>query len=90
MQFLMNAAKTEQTEEGKDLNLNRANRLLRIFTNQMEALKRHRSRGEQRVTVEHVNVRRGGQAVVGPVNLNQCRPQTTPEKGVGHGQDCDQ
>jgi hypothetical protein len=30
----------------------------------MEALKRHRSKGEQRVYVERVNVESGGQAIV--------------------------
>lgn len=34
----------------------------------MEALKRYRSGGEQKVTVQHVNVAEGGQAIVGNVN----------------------
>ena len=33
----------------------------------MEALKRYRSKGEQRVYVERVTVNEGGQAIVGPV-----------------------
>ncbi|OQM76454.1 hypothetical protein [Manganibacter manganicus] len=44
------------------------NRLARTFTAQIEALKRHRSKGEQRVYVERVDVREGGQAVVGNVS----------------------
>lgn len=43
------------------------NKLARTFAAQMEALKRYRSKGEQRVYVERVNVERGGQAVVGNV-----------------------
>lgn len=45
------------------------NKLARTFTTQMEALKRHRSKAEQRVIVEHqhVHVYPGGQAVVGHV-----------------------
>lgn len=53
------------------------NRLTRTFAAQVEALKRHRSKGEQRVIVERVYVQEGGQAVVGMV-------EQQPE-GVGRG-----
>src|ERR1700683_2763227 len=43
------------------------NKLARTFTTQMEALKRYRSGGEQKVTVRHVSVNEGGQAIVGNV-----------------------
>src|SRR5262249_30642608 len=43
------------------------NRLSRTFAAQVEALKRYRSKGEQRVYVERVNVEKGGQAIVGAV-----------------------
>ena len=43
------------------------NKLARTFTAQVEALKRYRTGGEQRVTVEHVTVNEGGQAIVGNV-----------------------
>ena len=43
------------------------NRLARTFTTQIEALKRYRTGGEQKVTVEHVHVHQGGQAIVGNV-----------------------
>jgi hypothetical protein len=33
----------------------------------LEALNRHRGKGQQKVTVEHVHVHAGGQAVVGTV-----------------------
>ena len=45
----------------------RFNKLARTFTAQVEALKRYRSKGEQKVTVEHVHVHDGGQAIVGNV-----------------------
>ena len=41
----------------------------------MSALKEYRSKGEQKMTVQHVRVAEGGQAIVGNVNA-------TPE-GVG-------
>ena len=34
---------------------------------QMEALKKYRTGGEQKVTVEHVSVNAGGQAIIGNV-----------------------
>src|SRR4051794_32591467 len=44
------------------------NKLARTFTAQMEALKRYRTGGEQKVTVQYVTVNEGGQAVVGHVS----------------------
>ncbi len=43
------------------------NKLARTFVMQMEALKRYRTGGQQKVTVEHVTVNAGGQAIVGAV-----------------------
>ena len=43
------------------------NKLARTFVAQMEALKRYRTGGEQNVTVKHVTVNDGGQAIVGNV-----------------------
>jgi hypothetical protein len=40
------------------------NKLARTYTTQMEALKRYRTGGEQKVTVQHVSVQEGGQAIV--------------------------
>ena len=44
------------------------NKLARTFAVQMEALKRYRTGGEQKVTVHHVTVNEGGQAIVGAVS----------------------
>jgi hypothetical protein len=43
------------------------NTLARTYAAQMDTLKRYRSKGEQKVTVQHVTVKDGGQAVVGTV-----------------------
>jgi len=43
------------------------NKLARTYATQMEALKRYRTGGQQKVTVEHVTVNAGGQAIVGAV-----------------------
>ena len=47
------------------------NRLARTFAAQVEALKRYRSKGEQRVVVERVTVNEGGQAVVGNIGRGE-------------------
>jgi hypothetical protein len=44
-----------------------AAKLLRTFTAQVEALQRYRGKGQQKVTVEHVHVHAGGQAIVGAI-----------------------
>jgi hypothetical protein len=57
----------EQTFEGRRENLNQANKLSRTYASLLEALNRHRGKGQQKVTVEHVHVHEGGQAIVGNV-----------------------
>jgi len=42
-------------------------KLARSFAAQMETLRKNRNGGKQTVTVHHVNVADGGQAIVGPV-----------------------
>jgi hypothetical protein len=57
----------EQAIEGRRESLNQANKLSRTFTTLVEALNRHRGKGQQKVTVEHVTVNASGQAIVGSV-----------------------
>lgn len=54
------------------------NKLARTFTTQIEALKRYRSTGQQKVTVEHVTVQAGGQAIVG--NVSSGAPSSEPSQ----------
>ncbi len=63
----------DQTFEGRRENLAQANKLSRTYATLLEALNRHRGKGQQKVTVEHVYVHAGGQAVVG--NVNALTPQ---------------
>ena len=48
-------------------NLNSASKLSRTYATLLESLNRHREKGQQKVTVEHVHVHEGGQAIVGNV-----------------------
>ena len=50
---------------------NAFNKCARTFAAQVDALKRYRSSGEQKMTVEHVTVQAGGQAIVGTVNRGE-------------------
>ena len=58
----------EQSFEGRRENLSQANKLSRTYAALIEALNRHRGKGQHKVTVEHVHVHTGGQAIVGSVS----------------------
>jgi len=60
------------------------NKLARTFTTQLEALKRYRSGGEQKVTVQHIDVR-GGQAIVGDVSQGARQPASTASNDLRAG-----
>jgi hypothetical protein len=60
----------EQSFEGRRENLAHANKLSRTYAALLEALNRHRGKGQQKVTVEHVHFHAGGQAVVGVVGAS--------------------
>src|SRR5262249_16645664 len=55
-------------------------KLTRTFAMQMEALKRYRSGAEQKVTLQHVSVAEGGQAIVG--NVTQAPRENGREKAA--------
>ncbi|MEP0321286.1 hypothetical protein [Bauldia litoralis] len=67
MDCMRRAQLAGQTFEGREMNLKHAAKLSRCFASQVEALNRHRGKGQQKVTVEHVHVHDGGQAIVGNV-----------------------
>ena len=69
-----------ETIEQQDSAERAFNKLARTFTTQMEALKRYRTGGEQKVTVQHVSVSEGGQAIVG--NVTQAGRETVREKAA--------
>jgi len=59
---------TEQPDEFVGKNVNRATKLCRTYALLAEALTKYRTKGQQKITVQHVNVNDGGQAVIGDVN----------------------
>lgn len=69
----------EQTFGGRRENLSQANKLSRTYAALLDALNRHRGKGQQKVTVEHVHVHSGGQAIVGTVE-SPALANTSPER----------
>lgn len=70
--FLWRATLNDQGTESIDSNVLRATRLMRLFTEQLDAMAKLKGNaGHQKVTVEHVHVHKGGQAIVGAVSTTK-------------------
>jgi hypothetical protein len=80
MECYRRAMLKDQPFEGYRENLNQANKFSRTYALLLDALNRHRGKGQQKVTVEHVHVHSGGQAVVGVVESS---PGATQSKSGG-------
>jgi hypothetical protein len=74
MECLRRASFPNQTFEARDVNLKHAAKLLQLYVRQVEALDKHRGKGQQKITVEHVTVEAGGQAIVGSVETPSPAP----------------
>lgn len=74
------AAKSQMIDT-KNLVFNSANKLTRTYAMQMEALNRYRGKGQQKMTVEHVHINSGGQAIIGNVTKNNSSIEGGKEKG---------
>jgi hypothetical protein len=76
--MFLSRATAGQYQDAIDGDVLRATRLMRVFAEQLEALQKLRGKtGQQKVTVEHVHVHDGGQAIVGAVAARG------PRKGGG-------
>jgi hypothetical protein len=62
---------SNQTSEGRELALRHAAKLSALYTKQLAAYDKRRGKGQQKVTVEHVHVHSGGQAIVGNVGADR-------------------
>jgi hypothetical protein len=76
--------KGSDTIPQQDSNGNLAVKLLRTFAAQTEALQRYRGKGQQKVTVEHVHVHTGGQAIVGSVSQSGGGRDNDENRGQPH------
>ena len=68
--------------ESRDVNLKHAEKLMAVYTKQIEALNKHRGKGQQNITVKHVNVAAGGQAIVGNVEAGKPVPGLSETKPI--------
>jgi hypothetical protein len=79
----------DQTFEGRSKPLSQANGLSRTHAALPEAFNRHRGKGQQKVTVEHVHVHPAEQAIVGNVTApgggDASKTEEQPRaKQIGH------
>lgn len=72
---LRRAGLENQSFEARNQALDHAKKMMALYVNQMAALDKHRGKGQQQVTVKHVHVGAGGQAIVGDVNAAAALPQ---------------
>ena len=80
MKYMRKVADWRESEKGdQQLAVNMSTKLARTFSAQLDAIKRYTTGGEQRVTVKHVSVSEGSQAIVGNVTQNVLEePAETP------------
>jgi len=72
LSLLQRATLREQTFDGVQAGVLLSTRLMRLFTEQVELMARLQGRtSQQKVTVEHVHVHQGGQAIVGAVSTTR-------------------
>ena len=78
MEFSRRAMHPQQSTELIDANVGRATKFMKTFMEQVGCLQKLKGQGsQQKITVKHVHVHSGGQAIVGTV---------TPRGGRGRGE----
>ncbi|MBY6217879.1 hypothetical protein [Qipengyuania aquimaris] len=87
IECLRRAALPDQTFEGRDMAFKHAHKLMALYARQLETLNKHRGKGQQKVTVEHVNVEKGGQAIVGNVETGGSRDANNKPRELEHKTD---
>jgi len=55
-----------------------------LHLRQIEVLEKRRGRGQQKVTVEHVHVNVGGQAIVGNIEVADRKSKEAPSPAIAH------
>jgi hypothetical protein len=87
LECLRRAALPKQTFEGRDMALKHAHKLMTLYARQLETLNKNRGKGQQKVTVEHVHVAAGGQAIVGNVEAGHRANEETGDRAIDHKPD---
>lgn len=81
------AASPGQGFKARDTYLKQAHKLMALDARQLETLNKHRGKGQQKVTVEHVRVEKGGQAIVGNVGTGGKRDSDAQPPALEHKSD---
>lgn len=87
VESLRRAAIPAQSDMGRDVSLKHAHKLMTLYARQLATLNKHRGKGQQKVTVEHVNVEKGGQAIVGNVEAGGRRDADAKPPELEHKPD---
>jgi hypothetical protein len=78
VEFVRRSQLRNQTFEAVDANVTRGVRLMSLFIAQLGAMAKLKgTAGQQKMTVEHVHVHAGGQAIVGPIPGRKESPEET-------------
>ena len=80
MECYRRAMLPNQTYDGRESALKHAAKLSRTYADLVLALDKHRGKGEQKVSVEHVHVHKGGQAIVGTVQAGGGVPANSEDQ----------
>jgi hypothetical protein len=81
LECLRRAMISEQSLVGRDHNLKHGAKLMALYVQQVAALDKRRGKGQQKVTVEYVNVESGGQAIVGHVEQGRAAGRARRRSG---------
>lgn len=82
IECMRRAAIPNQYSQARDQELNQAAKLMSLYARQLDTLDKHRGKGQQKVTVEHVYVAQGGQAIVGHIDAGSGRRDKADETQV--------
>lgn len=82
IECMRRAAIPNQYSEARNQELNRAMKLMSLYARQLATLDKHRGKGQQKVTVEHVYVAEGGQAILGHIDAGSGRRDKADETQV--------
>lgn len=68
MEMTKRAMIPDQSVDGVTICINRASKFMNLYLKQIDALMKLKGKGSQSITVKHVHVEDGGQAIVGDVH----------------------
>lgn len=80
------SANPNNSVEVKDIYLKQAGKLMRSFAVVLDTLNRHRGKGQQKMTVEHIYVADGGQAIIGNIPSREGVSKENGRQPVAHAE----